>query len=172
MSALSSLACDLGTNSSAHLGFRKTMRRSVIFRTTKTFFRTSAFASTVVFFLLAFTCVQALAQSAFLSSWNEGAAKKAITDFVARVTKQGSPDFVLPGERIATFDNDGTLWAEQPMYVQMAFVLDRVKELTPKHPEWKNNQPFKSVLEGDFKALAAQGEQGVFQLVMATHTGM
>ena len=112
------------------------------------------------------------ASAQILPSWNEGPAKKAITDFVARVTKQGSPDFVLPGERIATFDNDGTLWTEQPLYVQMAFVLDRVKELAPKHPEWKQQQPFKAVLDGDFKALGAQGEKSAFQLVMATHTGM
>jgi len=137
----------------------------------KTLFRSSALGIFVAFWL-GFTGVRALAQPALLPSWNEGAAKKAITDFVVRVTKPGSPDFVVPGERIATFDNDGTLWAEQPMYVQMAFVLDRVRELAPKYPEWKQKQPFKAVLEGDFKALAAQGEKGAFQLVMATHTGM
>src|SRR5262245_49464918 len=82
------------------------------------------------------------AQTDPLPSWNEGAAKKAIIDFVARVTKQGAPDFIAPVERIATFDNDGTLWCEQPMYVQMAFVLDRVKDLATKNPEWKNKQPF------------------------------
>jgi haloacid dehalogenase-like hydrolase len=107
-----------------------------------------------------------------LPSWNDGRAKQTITDFVARVTKQGSPDFVQPAERIATFDNDGTLWCEQPMYVQMAFVLDRVRELAPKNPDWKNKQPFKAVLESDFKALAAQGEKAAVQLVAATHTGM
>ena len=112
------------------------------------------------------------AQSDSLPSWNEGVAKKAIIDFVARVTKQGSPDFVPPAERIATFDNDGTLWCEQPIYVQFAFALDRVKELAPKNPEWKNKQPFKAVLERDIKALAAQGEKGVAQLLAATHTGM
>jgi hypothetical protein len=89
----------------------------------------------VIAFLLAFTYVEAPAQSDPLSSWNDGPVKKAISDFVARVTRQGSPDFVSPRERIATFDNDGTLWAEQPMYVQMAFVLDRLKELAPKVPK-------------------------------------
>jgi phosphoglycolate phosphatase-like HAD superfamily hydrolase len=113
-----------------------------------------------------------LAQTDPLTSWNEGAAKKALTDFVARVTKQGAPDFVPPAERIATFDNDGTLWCEQPMYVQFAFTIDRVKELAAKNPEWKNKQPFKAVLENDFKALAAQGAKGAVQLVAATHSGM
>jgi hypothetical protein len=107
-----------------------------------------------------------------LSSWNDGAAKQAIVSFVTRVTAQGSPDFVPPAERIATFDNDGTLWCEQPMYTQLAFVLDRVKELAPKNPSWKNKQPFKAVLDRDFKTLAAQGEKGALQLVAATHTGM
>ena len=107
-----------------------------------------------------------------LPSWNDGPAKQTITEFVAKVTTQGSPNFVSVAERIATFDNDGTLWCEQPMYVQMAFVLDRVKELAPKNPEWKNKQPFKAVLERDFKTLGAQGEKGAMQLVAATHTGM
>ncbi|MGH7795235.1 MAG: HAD family hydrolase [Candidatus Binatia bacterium] len=112
------------------------------------------------------------AQADVLSSWSDSAAKQAIVAFVAKVTKQGSPDFVPTAERIATFDNDGTLWCEQPMYVQMAFVLDRVKELAPKNPQWKTKQPFKAVLERDIKALAAQGEKGAVQLVAATHTGM
>ena len=114
----------------------------------------------------------ALAQADALPSWNDGAAKQAIVAFVARVTNQGSPDFVPLAERIATFDNDGTLWCEQPMYVQMAFMLDRVKKLAPKNPEWKNKQPFKAVLERDYKALAVQGEKVAVQLVAATHTGM
>ena len=90
-----------------------------------------------------------------LVSWNDGPARKAIVDFVTRVTREGGPDFVPVAARIATFDNDGTLWAEQPMYVQLAFVLDRVKALAPMHPEWAQTQPFKAVLEGDAKALAA-----------------
>jgi len=107
-----------------------------------------------------------------LPSWNEGPAKARILAFVQAVTDKSGKDFVSPAERIAVFDNDGTLWCEQPMYVQMAFVLDRVKELAPKHPEWKTQQPFKAVLERDFKALAAQGEKGVVQILAATSTGM
>lgn len=107
-----------------------------------------------------------------LPSWNDTAPKKAITAFVAKVTKEGSPDFVAPAERVAVFDNDGTLWCEQPMYVQLAFALDRVKALAERHPEWKEKQPFKAVLEGDHKALAAAGEKGLVELVMATHAGM
>jgi haloacid dehalogenase-like hydrolase len=107
-----------------------------------------------------------------LPSWNDGPAKARIVAFVQAVTDSSGKDFVAPAERIATFDNDGTLWCEQPMYVQMAFLLDRVKELAPKHPDWKTQQPFKAALERDFKALAAQGEKGAMQLVAATHTGM
>jgi phosphoserine phosphatase len=104
-----------------------------------------------------------------LASWNDGASKAAIVDFVGRVTKMGGRDFVPIAERIATFDNDGTLWAEQPIYVQFAFALDRVKALAPKHPEWKERQPFKGILEGDRKALAASGERGVMDVLAATH---
>jgi phosphoglycolate phosphatase-like HAD superfamily hydrolase len=114
-----------------------------------------------------------LAQAAdALTSWNGGVAKQAIVDFVGRVTKEGSPDFVPPTERIATFDNDGTLWAEQPMYFQLAFAIDRIKALAPQHPEWKDTQPFKGVLEGDSKALEASGEKGLLQIIAATHAGM
>jgi haloacid dehalogenase-like hydrolase len=107
-----------------------------------------------------------------LPSWNDGATKKAITDFVARVTTQGGPDFVPVDQRIATFDNDGTLWIEQPMYVQLAFILDRVKTLAPQNPGWKTKQPFKAVLDGDMRALAASGERGLVQLMAVTHAGM
>jgi hypothetical protein len=107
-----------------------------------------------------------------LPSWNDGSAKKAILDFVARTTTQNSPDFVPTDERIATFDNDGTLWVEQPIYTQFLFALDRVKALAPQHPEWKTKQPFKAVLAGDMKALAASGEHGLLQLVGVTHSGM
>jgi phosphoglycolate phosphatase-like HAD superfamily hydrolase len=106
-----------------------------------------------------------------LPSWNDGAAKKAIVDFVSRVTRKDGSDFVQPAERIATFDNDGTLWGEQPIYVQVAFALDRVKALAPQHPEWKNRQPFKGVLEGDVKAVAASGERGLLEIMAATHVG-
>ena len=114
----------------------------------------------------------ALAQGDPLPSWNDGKAKQSILDFVAAVTREGSPDFVPAPQRVATFDNDGTLWVEQPMYTQLAFALDRVKALAPMHPEWANQQPFKAVLDGDMKALAAAGEHGLVELVMVSHSGM
>ena len=95
-----------------------------------------------------------------LPSWNDTAPKKAIIAFVEKVTKEGSPDFVRPEERIATFDNDGTLWAEQPIYFQFAFAIDRVKALAPQHPEWKKQQPFAAVLSGDKEAMVASGQKG------------
>ena len=107
-----------------------------------------------------------------LPSWNDGATKQSILDFVAAVTREGLPDFVPPAERIATFDNDGTLWVEHPMYTQLVFALDRVKALAPQHPEWKDTQPFKAALEGDMKTLAETGEHGLMALLMATHPGM
>ena len=106
-----------------------------------------------------------------LASWNDGPSKKAITDFVARVTAKGGPDFVPVPERIATFDNDGTLWSEQPIYFQLAFALDRVRALSPEHPEWKQKQPFKGILEGDMKAMAASGEKGLLEVIAVTHAG-
>ena len=127
----------------------------------------SAVAGALIFFALS----PAVAQDP-LPSWNPGTARQAIVDFVGRVTREGSPDFVRPAERIATFDNDGTLWSEQPLYFQFAFALDRVKALAPQHPEWKTTQPFKAVLDGDRQALAASREQGLAELIMATHTGM
>ena len=107
-----------------------------------------------------------------LPSWNDGATKKSITDFVARTTTPGSMEFVPTAERIATFDNDGTLWCEHPMYFQVAFAMDRVKTLAPKHPEWKDKEPFKALLDGDMKAFAASGEKGLMQVMAATHAGM
>jgi phosphoglycolate phosphatase-like HAD superfamily hydrolase len=107
-----------------------------------------------------------------LPSWNDGPAKNAIVEFVKKVTKTGGPDFVPAAGRIATFDNDGTLWSEQPIYFQFAFVLDRVKALAPDHPEWKTQQPFKAVIDGDQQALGAAGEKGLFEMLVATHTGM
>ena len=106
-----------------------------------------------------------------LPSWNDGDTKKAIVAFVSRVTSPG-PDLVPPAERIAVFDNDGTLWTEQPIYFQLAFALDEVKVMAAKHPEWKTRQPFKGVLENDMKAVLAGGEQSMFQIVGVTHTGM
>jgi len=107
-----------------------------------------------------------------LPSWNEGAAKTAIVEFVAAVTNQNGPDYVEPAERIATFDNDGTLWLEYPMYTQVLFAFERVKELAPQHPEWKTTQPFKALLEGDMKTVGASGMKGLMEIVMATHSGM
>jgi phosphoglycolate phosphatase-like HAD superfamily hydrolase len=107
-----------------------------------------------------------------LPSWNEGPAKSVILDFVGRVTDPANPDFVPEPERIAVFDNDGTLWAERPIYFQLLFAIDRVKALAPEHPEWNSTQPFQAVLEGDMEALAAAGHHGLLELVMATHAGM
>ncbi|MBZ9656114.1 HAD family hydrolase [Phyllobacterium lublinensis] len=114
----------------------------------------------------------ALAQSDPLPAWNDTAPKMAIMDFVRKVTTANSPDFVPEPERIAVFDNDGTLWTEHPIYVQLAFMLDRVKAGAASHPEWKDTQPFKAALEGDMKSLAATGEKGLMELLMTTHAGM
>jgi phosphoglycolate phosphatase-like HAD superfamily hydrolase len=107
-----------------------------------------------------------------LPSWNDGPTKQSILNFVAKVTKEGGPDFVPVAERIATFDNDGTLWCEYPMYVQLAFALDRVKTLAPKHTEWKERQPFKGILAGDLKEAIAGGERKLVEIIMATHVGI
>ena len=123
-----------------------------------------------LFVLLLFTNVAFAADP--LPSWNDGPAKKSILAFVARVTTAGSPDFVPVPERIATFDNDGTLWCEQPAPVQLFFVIDRVKALGPQHPEWKTQEPFASLLKGDLKAAIAGSERALLELIMATHTGM
>lgn len=107
-----------------------------------------------------------------LPSWNEGAAKAAILAFVKDVTEEGGPRFVPVEERVAVFDNDGTLWGEQPMYVQGIFALERVKQMAPDHPEWKDEEPFKSILAGGMKAALAGGDKAIAELVMATHAGM
>jgi len=107
-----------------------------------------------------------------LPSWNDGAAKRAIVKFVGSVTDKLNPGYIKPEDRIATFDNDGTLWPSHPMYTQLAFALDRIKALAPKHPEWKTQQPFKAVLDNDLKALTASGEKGIAELVMVSHAGM
>jgi phosphoglycolate phosphatase-like HAD superfamily hydrolase len=127
----------------------------------------------ICFVILCVSGCRAGAQNATdpLPSWNDTPSKRAIIAFVTRVTADGGPDFVPVSERIATFDNDGTLWAEQPVYVQVAFALDRVKVLAPHHPEWKQQQPFKSVLDGDLKAIAAAGEKGLLEIIAATHAG-
>ena len=107
-----------------------------------------------------------------LPSWNDGPAKQAILEFVAAVTEKSGKDYVAPEDRIATFDNDGTLWVEYPMYTQVLFAFDRVKDLAPQHPEWKTKQPFKALLAGDMKTVAASGMKGLMAIVMAPHSGM
>ena len=130
----------------------------------------------VSFVLLAVGCASAPPPTASdaalaLPSWRDGATRDALVDFVARVTDPGSPDFVPVADRIAVFDNDGTLWSEQPMYAQLAFTLDRIQAMAPDHPEWATTPPYSFVLEGDLRSLAAEGEHGLIKLVVATHSG-
>ena len=121
----------------------------------------------------AFAAISAAhAQEDPLPSWNDGANKQAIIDFVTAVTTEGGADFVAVGDRIATFDNDGTLWSEQPMYVQLAFALDEIKAMAPDHPEWKTTEPYKSVLDGNMSGLVASGKEGLEKIIAVTHTGM
>ena len=129
--------------------------------------------SIIALVAVALACTVAIAGAQNpLPSWNDGPTKKAIMAFVYDVTREGSLSYVKPAERIATFDNDGTLWAEQPMYFQFLFMLDRIKALAPQHPEWKTQEPFASLLKGDMKAVLAGGEKALGQLMMATHVGM
>jgi phosphoserine phosphatase len=114
----------------------------------------------------------ALAQEDPLPSWNDGAAKQAIIDFVTAATTEGGPEWLEPGDRIATFDNDGTLWSEQPMYFQGMFINDRIKEMAADNPDWATRMPYKAVLDGDMAALGAAGEKGLVELLAATHSGM
>jgi phosphoglycolate phosphatase-like HAD superfamily hydrolase len=107
-----------------------------------------------------------------LPSWNDGESKAAIVGFVLKVTTEGGPEFVPPEERVAVFDNDGTLWCEQPMYFQLAFAIDEVKKMAPQHPEWNDKEPFRSILAGDLKAALAGGEKAILAIVAATHSGM
>ena len=107
-----------------------------------------------------------------LPSWNDGEHKRAIIQFVEKVTNEGGPDYVAPELRIATFDNDGTLWCEKPMYFQELFAFDRIKELASEHPEWKDKEPYKFVIDGDLKALANQGEKSLLEIISSTHAGM
>jgi phosphoserine phosphatase len=123
--------------------------------------------------LLAFVLIGSVTFAADpLPSWRDTGTKRSIIDFVKKVTREGEPDFVPVAERIATFDNDGTLWAEQPMYFQLFFALDRIKALAPEHPEWAEQEPFASLLKGDVKAALAGGEHALAQIVMATHAGL
>ena len=107
-----------------------------------------------------------------LPSWNDGPSRQAIVEFVAAVTQEGGKDYVAPADRIAVFDNDGTLWSEQPLYFQLIFALDQVKVMAPKHPEWRTEQPYKAAIEGDHQALAAAGMGGLEKIIGVTHTGM
>ncbi len=120
---------------------------------------------------VALLAAPALAQEP-LASWNDTPARQRIMDFVKATTTEGSDGFVAPDDRIAVFDNDGTLWTEQPFYIQLGFMLDRVKALAPEHPEWKTKEPFASILNGDLKGIARGGEKGIVELGMATHAGM
>jgi hypothetical protein len=131
-------------------------------------------ARSIVFLTLGLiiSCVQVTQAADPLPSWNDGPVKQSIIAFVTKVTTAGSPDFVPEAERISTFDNDGTLWAEQPMYFQLIFALDRVKALAPQHPEWKDKEPFASLLKGDLKAALAGGDRSLVEIIMATHAGM
>jgi len=123
------------------------------------------------FFLILLFSVGAQANDP-LPSWNDGKARTAIINFVAAVTDQKHKDYIEPDQRIAVFDNDGTLWVEQPMYAQLFFALDRVKALAPQHPEWKTQEPFASLLKGDVKKALAGGEKSILEIVMASHAGM
>jgi len=132
----------------------------------------TAFRGVLVALAISMAAPPARAQTDPLPSWNDGPSKQAIIAFVDRVTKQGSPDFVPPAERVATFDNDGTLWAEQPVYFQLLFAVDRLRALAPQHPEWKTKEPFASILKGDMKGALAGGEHAVLEIVAATHAGL
>jgi len=123
-------------------------------------------------FALALVCSQTVGAQDPLPSWQDTAPKRAIIRFVERVTKPGSPDFVAPSERIATFDNDGTLWSEKPVPFQLFFAFDRVRALAAQHPEWKTREPFASLLKGDMNGVAAAGEKGVLEILAASHTGI
>ena len=139
---------------------------------TKRTTRAARGAAGTVLCALLFVSARGHAQNDPLPSWNDGATKKAIVAFVKATTDKAGPKFVPPAERIATFDNDGTLWAEQPMYFQLLFALERVKVMAPQHPEWKDKEPFASLLKGDVKGALAGGEPAIAQIVMVTHTGM
>jgi phosphoserine phosphatase len=129
-------------------------------------------ASLTLGFALVLLAVATVQASDPLPSWNDGKAKQTIIQFVEDVTQEGGPHYVSPEARIATFDNDGTLWVEYPMYTQVLFAFERVKELAPKHPEWKTKQPFKALLEGDMKTVGASGMKGLMEILLATHSGM
>jgi phosphoglycolate phosphatase-like HAD superfamily hydrolase len=143
---------------------RRAIRRST---------RLAAFALAALAALVALAARAAASPAADpLPSWNDGAAKRSIVKFVTETTREGSAGFIPLGERIATFDNDGTLWAEQPMYFQFLFGTDRIKALAPQHPEWRTTEPYKSILEGQVEKALAQGDEAVLSVMMVTHAGM
>jgi phosphoserine phosphatase len=146
------------------------MSRTAGYRFVRVAFKPNLFFAALIG-VLAFTTTVSLAADP-LPSWNDGPAKKTVVEFVTKITKPGSPDFVPVPERIATFDNDGTLWCEQPLPVQLYFALDRVKALAPQHPEWNDKEPFASLLKGDLKTAAAGGDRALLEIMMATHAGM
>ncbi|MFC4313601.1 HAD family hydrolase [Steroidobacter flavus] len=129
-------------------------------------------ASTRTLLVAPLIAAAAVASAEPLPSWEDGVSKRAIVEFVARISREDSADYVAPRERIAVFDNDGTLWAEQPIYFQFAFALDRVKTLSSVHPEWRSTAPFKDVLSGDTRALVASGQKGLLQVIAASHSGI
>ncbi|MGE8169782.1 HAD family hydrolase [Pseudomonas putida] len=131
----------------------------------------TAVARTWLCVLLIVPALQALATEP-MASWREGQSRQAIEAFVSAITQEGGTDYIAPAERIAVFDNDGTLWSEQPMYFEVLFAMDEIKRLAPQHPQWREQQPFKAVLENDHQALAAQGMDGMMKIVVATHAGM
>ncbi|MGB5765259.1 MAG: hypothetical protein WBM38_00865, partial [Arenicellales bacterium] len=135
-------------------------------------FTTYGLQSFFTFCLGLFAMSAVAAEASTLPSWKDSDTRQNIIEFVEEVTTESSPDFVPVAERIAVFDNDGTLWSEKPIYFQLLFAIDRVKALAPEHPEWKTTQPFKAVLDNDMDALADAGEKGLLQLVMATHADM
>jgi phosphoserine phosphatase len=126
----------------------------------------------IFFIALFFLSTTVVGAQGILPSWNETQSKRDIVSFVERTTRADSPDYVAPAARIAVFDNDGTLWSEQPMYVQVAFMIDRIKALAAENPSWITQQPFKAVLENDSEALRKAGDKGLVQLFLATHAGM
>jgi hypothetical protein len=144
----------------------------MIVKNLRTFLGQGRYFRISVIVLLGLEILVGVALADPLTSWNEGPTRQSIVEFVRAVTDKSSPNYVPPAQRIATFDNDGTLWCEQPMYFQGFFMFDRVKALALQHPEWKEKQPFKAVLENDMKALIASGEKGAMEIVMATHAGI
>ena len=137
------------------------------------YFKSVVLKMTGVFMLILLTaCASSQTAPDPLPSWTNGSAKQRIVDFVHSVTDSGGSDFVPANKRIATFDNDGTLWSEKPTYFQLTFIMDRVRSMSADHPEWKTTQPFQAVLENDMNAIKAAGEHGLLELAMATHAGM